>query len=210
MWNSRATNILLAEGPCGGELPSTPATARASSTMVVHILKPTRLQAQALGRDLRAASARWPQDSPGEGAVAHARAGARLCDHGGFGRTHHRHGRRIEALRLGERRLAFVLPEAMTTIELSSRSFVPAHTDAKSDDHRALGLCSSGCRSMRAMSLWMTKPRSPAGGTRLSAAATAVSIVGRTRALLCRRVRGSSSSMWRPPACAGRSQRAKP
>ena len=50
-------------------------------------------------------------------------------------------GRRIEALRLGERRLAFVLPEAMTTIELSSRSFVPAHTDAKSDDHRALGLC---------------------------------------------------------------------
>jgi len=50
-------------------------------------------------------------------------------------------GRRIEALRLGERRLAFVLPEAMTTIELSCRSFVPAHTHAKSDDQRALGLC---------------------------------------------------------------------
>jgi len=37
--------------------------------------------------------------------------------------------------------LAFMLPEALTTIELSCRSFVPAHTDAKSQDQRALGLC---------------------------------------------------------------------
>jgi hypothetical protein len=50
-------------------------------------------------------------------------------------------GRRIEALRLGERRLAFMLPKALATIELSCRSFVPAHTDAKSQDQRALGLC---------------------------------------------------------------------
>jgi hypothetical protein len=50
-------------------------------------------------------------------------------------------GRRIEALRLSERRLAFMLPEALTTIELRCRSFVPAHTDARSRDQRALGLC---------------------------------------------------------------------
>jgi hypothetical protein len=50
-------------------------------------------------------------------------------------------GRRIEALRLGEGRLLFMLPEASTTIELRCRSFVPAHTDAKSHDQRTLGLC---------------------------------------------------------------------
>lgn len=50
-------------------------------------------------------------------------------------------GERIEALRLGQRRLAFVVPQGMTKVELSCRSFIPAHTDATSQDGRALGLC---------------------------------------------------------------------
>jgi hypothetical protein len=48
--------------------------------------------------------------------------------------------RRIEALRLNEARVAFVLPEA-SSVELRCRTFVPAHIDARSRDVRALGIC---------------------------------------------------------------------
>jgi hypothetical protein len=50
-------------------------------------------------------------------------------------------GERIEPLRLGLTRLAFVLPAARSTIELGSRSFVPANMEPASEDRRSLGIC---------------------------------------------------------------------
>jgi Hint domain len=50
-------------------------------------------------------------------------------------------GQRIEPVFLRPDRLAFMLPAECSTIELRSRSFVPAHVDPASYDLRALGLC---------------------------------------------------------------------
>jgi hypothetical protein len=50
-------------------------------------------------------------------------------------------GKRIEPVRLGEKRLTFMLPAAGSTIELRCRSFIPAHLDPASDDQRSLGIC---------------------------------------------------------------------
>ena len=50
-------------------------------------------------------------------------------------------GERIEPVRLGGRRLAFMLAEAHTQIELRCHSFTPAHMNPESDDDRALGIC---------------------------------------------------------------------
>ena len=50
-------------------------------------------------------------------------------------------GRRIAPMRLGERRLGFLMPERCETIELRSRTFVPAHTELANSDARRLGLC---------------------------------------------------------------------
>jgi hypothetical protein len=52
-------------------------------------------------------------------------------------------GRRIEPVKLTERRLAFALPENAASVVLCSRTFVPGHIDANSRDDRALGLCVS-------------------------------------------------------------------
>jgi Hint domain len=50
-------------------------------------------------------------------------------------------GRRIDPVRPGERRYAFMLPEECSEISLRSRTFVPAHTCADSTDIRSLGTC---------------------------------------------------------------------
>jgi len=50
-------------------------------------------------------------------------------------------GQRIEPVFLREDRLAFMLPAQCSTIELRSRSFVPAHVQPANDDLRSLGLC---------------------------------------------------------------------
>jgi len=50
-------------------------------------------------------------------------------------------GQRIEPVSLREDRLAFMLPAQCSTIELRSRSFVPAHVQPANNDRRSLGLC---------------------------------------------------------------------
>jgi hypothetical protein len=50
-------------------------------------------------------------------------------------------GERIEPLRLSLTRLAFTLPAGRSTIELRSRSFIPANMEPASDDRRSLGIC---------------------------------------------------------------------
>jgi hypothetical protein len=50
-------------------------------------------------------------------------------------------GQRIEPVRLGEKRLAFLLPASASDIELRCRSFVPARINPGSDDERSLGIC---------------------------------------------------------------------
>jgi Hint domain len=50
-------------------------------------------------------------------------------------------GQRIEPVFLREDRLAFMLPAQCSTIELRSRSYVPAHVQPASNDLRSLGLC---------------------------------------------------------------------
>lgn len=49
--------------------------------------------------------------------------------------------RRIEPMRLGEKRFSFVLPADAASIALCSNTFTPAHTQATSTDTRKLGLC---------------------------------------------------------------------
>jgi hypothetical protein len=50
-------------------------------------------------------------------------------------------GQRIEPVFLREDRLAFMLPAQCSTVELRSRSFVPAHVQPANNDRRSLGLC---------------------------------------------------------------------
>jgi hypothetical protein len=50
-------------------------------------------------------------------------------------------GQRIEPVYLREDRLAFMLPAQCSTIELRSRTFVPAHIQPANNDQRSLGLC---------------------------------------------------------------------
>jgi hypothetical protein len=50
-------------------------------------------------------------------------------------------GRRVEPVRLGEKRLAFLLPASASDIELRCRSFIPAHITAENGDQRSLGFC---------------------------------------------------------------------
>jgi len=50
-------------------------------------------------------------------------------------------GLRIAPMPLGARRFAFVLPEGCKTIELRSRTYVPAHAELANPDRRRLGLC---------------------------------------------------------------------
>jgi len=50
-------------------------------------------------------------------------------------------GKRIGPIRLGERRLRFIVPAEHTSIQLLSRTFIPAHTQAASQDARELGIC---------------------------------------------------------------------
>ena len=49
-------------------------------------------------------------------------------------------GERIEPLEMSARRLAFVVPEGRREITLASRTFIPAHSLADSEDPRTLGL----------------------------------------------------------------------
>jgi hypothetical protein len=50
-------------------------------------------------------------------------------------------GKRVEAVPLGDNRLAFLFGIAASQIELRCRDFVPAHIDPVSGDRRRLGLC---------------------------------------------------------------------
>ncbi len=50
-------------------------------------------------------------------------------------------GERIEPMRLGAERIAFVIPAGRMAIDLRCRTFVPAQTDPASGDPRELGLC---------------------------------------------------------------------
>jgi len=52
-------------------------------------------------------------------------------------------GKRVEPMWLNDTRLAFVLPAGVEDVKLCSRTFVPAHTCADTDDRRTLGLCLS-------------------------------------------------------------------
>ena len=49
-------------------------------------------------------------------------------------------GKRIEPVRLSEKRLAFMLPGAASSIELRCRSFIPAQINPGSGDYRSLGI----------------------------------------------------------------------
>jgi hypothetical protein len=49
-------------------------------------------------------------------------------------------GKRIDPVRLSGERVAFMLPEGGSNIELRSRTFTPAHIDPDSTDTRSLGL----------------------------------------------------------------------
>jgi len=49
-------------------------------------------------------------------------------------------GKRTEPVRLSEKRLAFMLAAAVSSIELRSHSFVPAHGDSANRDYRSLGI----------------------------------------------------------------------
>jgi hypothetical protein len=50
-------------------------------------------------------------------------------------------GQRVEPARLGAERVAFLLPEGGSHIELRSRTFIPAHITPENPDTRSLGLC---------------------------------------------------------------------
>jgi hypothetical protein len=50
-------------------------------------------------------------------------------------------GRRIEPVRLGKHRVAFLVDRACDAIELRCHSFVPAHVNPESSDRRDLGIC---------------------------------------------------------------------
>ncbi len=50
-------------------------------------------------------------------------------------------GKRVEPLRLGAERVAFLLPEGGSGMELRSRTFIPAQVTADNTDPRSLGLC---------------------------------------------------------------------
>jgi len=50
-------------------------------------------------------------------------------------------GRRIDPVRLNERRVAFMLPAAHASIELRCRRFTPAQMNPSNDDVRVLGIC---------------------------------------------------------------------
>jgi len=50
-------------------------------------------------------------------------------------------GKRIDPVRLNDKRLAVMLPAAASAIELRCRSFIPAHINSESDDQRLLGIC---------------------------------------------------------------------
>jgi hypothetical protein len=52
-------------------------------------------------------------------------------------------GHRIDPMVLGATRFAFALPAGCSDIRLMSRTFVPAHTLAHSNDTRSLGICVS-------------------------------------------------------------------
>jgi hypothetical protein len=52
-------------------------------------------------------------------------------------------GKRIDPVRLSEKRLAFMLPAALSSVELRCRSFTPAQITPASDDVRSLGICVS-------------------------------------------------------------------
>jgi len=52
-------------------------------------------------------------------------------------------GRRLEPVRLRENRLAFMLPDTYSMIELRCRKFTPAHVNPASADQRSLGICVS-------------------------------------------------------------------
>ena len=49
--------------------------------------------------------------------------------------------KRIEPIKLGARRFAFVLPRGCVDIRLKSRTFIPAYTRPESIDDRSLGIC---------------------------------------------------------------------
>jgi hypothetical protein len=48
---------------------------------------------------------------------------------------------RIEAVRLGADRVAFMLPESCAKIHLHSKTFTPAYHDVSTNDSRVLGVC---------------------------------------------------------------------
>jgi hypothetical protein len=50
-------------------------------------------------------------------------------------------GERIEPIRLGATRIAFLIPEGRSSIQLRSRTFIPAQTCVASGDIRELGVC---------------------------------------------------------------------
>jgi hypothetical protein len=50
-------------------------------------------------------------------------------------------GERIEPLRLSAKRFAFLIPAGRSSIELRSRTFIPAQTHVASSDRRELGVC---------------------------------------------------------------------
>jgi hypothetical protein len=52
-------------------------------------------------------------------------------------------GKRIDPVRLNDKRLAVMLPAAASAIELRCRSFIPVHIRAHSADRRSLGICVS-------------------------------------------------------------------
>jgi hypothetical protein len=50
---------------------------------------------------------------------------------------------RLDPVRLGDNRVAFILPAGHSAIELRCRNFTPAQINPESDDHRSLGVCVS-------------------------------------------------------------------
>ena len=61
-------------------------------------------------------------------------------------------GRRVDSVRLGEKRYLFVLPPDCRSATLRSRAFVPADMDPASGDRRLLASALPGCRSTATIS----------------------------------------------------------
>ena len=113
-------------------------------------------------------------------------------------------GRRINPARLGEWRVAFLLPAGKKDITLRSRTFVPAHCFAELTDRRALGVYVSRLQIDGPMLVLTTTRRAASAGASSSRRKTSAPGAGQLERRRCRRGRSLSFSTWRSAGVTGR------